>query len=57
MLHVLHYILVGIVIHNEVRRIDSDAITRIVNRHDDHYADRHNNLIRFLNEGLFDDVY
>ncbi|EOZ7510232.1 glycoside hydrolase family 19 protein [Enterobacter ludwigii] len=42
---------------NGVGRAVSDSITRIVNLHDNHYVDRHNNLIRFLQEGVFDEVF
>ncbi len=42
---------------NGVGRAVSDSITRIVNLHDNHYVDRHNNLIRFLQEGVFDEIF
>ncbi|HHA1404353.1 glycoside hydrolase family 19 protein [Enterobacter ludwigii] len=42
---------------NGVGRAVSDSITRIVNLHDNHYEDRHNNLIRFLQEGVFDEIF
>ncbi|ABX22477.1 hypothetical protein SARI_02620 [Salmonella enterica subsp. arizonae serovar 62:z4,z23:-] len=42
---------------NGVSRTVSDSITRIVNLYDNHYEDRHNNLIRFLQEGIFDEIF
>ncbi|MFP2201972.1 glycoside hydrolase family 19 protein [Enterobacter ludwigii] len=42
---------------NGVGRAVSDSITRIVNLHDNHYVDRHNNLIIFLQEGVFDEIF
>ncbi|MFP2488053.1 glycoside hydrolase family 19 protein [Enterobacter ludwigii] len=42
---------------NGVGSAVSDSITRIVNLHDNHYVDRHNNLIRFLQEGVFDEIF
>ena len=42
---------------NGVSRTVSDSITRIVNLYDNHYEERHNNLIRFLQEGVFDEVF
>ena len=42
---------------NGISRAVSDSITRIVNLYDDHYEDRHNNLIRFLQEGIFDEIF
>lgn len=35
-----------------ISREVSDSITRIVNRYDNHYEDRYNNLIRFFQEGF-----
>jgi len=40
-----------------VGREVSDSITRIVNFYDDHYEDRYNNLNRFLQEGVFDELF
>ena len=40
-----------------ISREVSDSITRIVNRYDNHYEDRYNNLIRFLQEGIFDEIF
>lgn len=40
-----------------ISREVSDSITRIVNRYDNHYEDRYNNLIRFLHEGIFDEIF
>ncbi|EOD6638356.1 hypothetical protein LT23_03711 [Klebsiella pneumoniae] len=42
---------------NGISRAVSDSITRIVNLYDNHYEDRHNNLIRFLQEGIFDEIF
>ncbi|MEG6303643.1 hypothetical protein UXP06_03430 [Enterobacter ludwigii] len=42
---------------NGLGRAVSDSITRIVNLHDNHYEDRHSNLIRFLQEGVFDEIF
>lgn len=42
---------------NGIDRAVSDSITRIVNLYDNHYEDRHNNLIRFLQEGVFDEIF
>ncbi len=42
---------------NGIGRAVSDSITRIVNLYDNHYEDRHNNLIRFLQEGIFDEIF
>lgn len=42
---------------NGITRVVSDSITRIVNYYDDHYADRHNNLLRFLQEEIFDEIF
>lgn len=35
----------------------SDSITVVVNKYDDHYEDRFNNLTKFLREGVFDEVF
>lgn len=40
-----------------ISREVSDSITRIVNRYDNHYEDRYNNLIRFLQEEIFDEIF
>ncbi|MDC6896905.1 hypothetical protein N6O29_24485 [Escherichia coli] len=40
-----------------ISREVSDSITRIVNRYDNHYEDRYNNLIRFFQEGIFDEIF
>ena len=42
---------------NGISRVVSDSITRIVNLYDNHYEDRHNNLIRFLQESIFDEIF
>ncbi|EOH5208661.1 glycoside hydrolase family 19 protein [Klebsiella pneumoniae] len=42
---------------NGISRAVSDSITRIINLYDNHYEDRHNNLIRFLQEGIFDEIF
>lgn len=42
---------------NGVSRTVSDSITQIVNLYDNHYEDRHNNLIRFMQEGIFDEIF
>lgn len=42
---------------NGIGRTVSDSITRIVNLYDNHYDDRYNNLIRFLQEGIFDEIF
>jgi putative chitinase len=42
---------------NGITRTVTDSITRVVNRGDDHYTERHNNLERFLREGIFDEVF
>nr|WP_281076790.1 hypothetical protein [Klebsiella quasivariicola] len=42
---------------NGISRAVSDSITRIVNLYDNHYEDRHNNLIRFSQEGIFDEIF
>lgn len=42
---------------NGISRAVSDSITRIVNRYDNHYEERYNNLIRFLQEGIFDEIF
>ncbi|ECF6054034.1 hypothetical protein FNI15_22745 [Salmonella enterica subsp. salamae] len=41
---------------NGISRDVSDSITRIVNFYDDHYADRYTNLVRFIQEGVFDEI-
>ncbi len=40
-----------------ISREVSDSITRIVNRYDNHYEDRYNNLRRFFQEGIFDEIF
>ncbi len=40
-----------------ISREVSDSITRIVNRYDNHYEDRYHNLIRFLQDGIFDEIF
>ncbi|MGQ9452246.1 glycoside hydrolase family 19 protein [Leclercia sp. TB492] len=42
---------------NGISRTVSDSITRVVNLYDNHYDDRHNNLMRFLHEGVFDGIF
>ncbi|EPN2628233.1 glycoside hydrolase family 19 protein [Salmonella enterica] len=41
---------------NGISRDVSDSITRIVNLYDNHYADRYNNLMRFIQDGVFDEI-
>ncbi|GEM_PF-839168 len=41
---------------NGISRDVSDSITRVINLYDDHYADRYNNLVRFIQEGIFDEI-
>ncbi|WP_227668856.1 glycoside hydrolase family 19 protein [Klebsiella quasipneumoniae] len=42
---------------NGISRTVSASITQIVNLYDNHYEDRYNNLIRFLQEGIFDEIF
>ncbi|EQA5721541.1 glycoside hydrolase family 19 protein [Cronobacter dublinensis] len=42
---------------NGISRSVSDSITRIVNLYDNHYADRYNNLLTFLQKGVFNEVF
>ncbi|MGS3392903.1 chitinase [Citrobacter freundii complex sp. CFNIH9] len=41
---------------NGISRDVSDSITQIVNLYDNHYADRYNNLVRFIQDGVFDEI-
>ncbi|MEB7566854.1 glycoside hydrolase family 19 protein [Enterobacter mori] len=42
---------------NGISRTVSDSITRIVNLYDNHYDDRYNNLIKFIQKGVFDEMF
>lgn len=42
---------------NGTSRVVSDSITRIVNYYDNHYEDRYNNLIDFLQKEVFDEIF